>query len=169
PTVITDVTDEMTVLKDETFGPILTLIRVRDEDEALQRANQDGANLTASVWTTDKKKRERLVAGLKAGSITQNLHIETAASPWGTWGGVGESGFGRLNGELGLLEFTVPTHVSYSAMPKMKRGFWYPYDESSGRLTRALIDFLGTKDAPKRLGAIRNVVKDFAKIAKSRW
>jgi len=169
PTVLTDVTEDMTVLKDETFGPVLTLIRVRDEEEALQRANRDGVNLTASVWTTDKKKRERLVAGLRAGSITQNMHIETAASPWGTWGGVGESGFGRLNGELGLLEFTVPTHVSYPAMPKMKRGFWFPYDDGSGRLTRALIDFLGTREAPKRLTAVKEIVKDFAKIAKSRW
>ena len=169
PTVITDVTDEMTVLKEETFGPVLTVIRVRDEDEALRRANEDGVNLTASVWTTDKSKRERLVAGLRAGSITQNLHIETSVSPWGTWGGVGESGFGRLNGELGLLEFTVPTHVSYSAMPKMKRGYWYPYDATSTEFTREVIDFLGSKDAPSRLGALKGVLKNFTKLAKSRW
>ena len=169
PTVITDVTDEMTVLKEETFGPILTVIRVRDEDEALRRANEDGVNLTASVWTSDKKTRERLVAGLRAGSITHNLHIETSVGPWGTWGGVGESGFGRLNGELGLLEFTVPTHVSYSAMPKLKRGYWYPYDETSKRFTRSIIDFLGSRDAPQKLGALKGVLKDFAKLAKSRW
>ena len=168
PTVITDVTEDMTVLKDETFGPVLTLIRVRDEQEALERANRDGVNLTASVWTRDRGKRERLVHGLRAGSITHNMHIETAAGAWGTWGGVGESGYGRLNGELGLLEFTVPTHVSYSALPKMKRPHWYPYDATSERLTRFLIDFLGEKDAPKKLTAIKGVLKDFAKIAKSR-
>lgn len=169
PTVITDVSREMSVVKDETFGPILALIRVRDEAEALQRANTDGVNLTASVWTKDPKKRDRLVEGLRAGSITHNFHMETAGATWGTWGGVGESGFGRLNGELGLLEFTVPTHVSYSAMPKMKRIFWYPYDSGSERLTRSLIDFLGEKDAPKKLGAIKGVLRDFAKIAKSRF
>ena len=168
PTVITDVTSEMTVLKHETFGPVLTLIRVRDEEEALQRANTDGVNLTASVWTKDAKKRERLVAGLRAGSITHNFHLESVGGTWGTWGGVGESGFGRLNGELGLLEFTVPTHVSYSAMPKMKRSIWYPYDSGSERLTRSLIDFLGSKEAPQKLSAIKGVLKDFTKIAKSR-
>ena len=168
PTVITDVTPDMSVVKHETFGPILTLIRVRDEEEALQRANTDGVNLTASVWTKDSKKRERLVAGLRAGSITHNFHIETASVTWGTWGGVGESGFGRLNGELGILEFTVPTHVSYSAMPKMKRSSWYPYDAGSERLARSLIDFLGSKDAPHKLGAIKGVLKDFTKMAKSR-
>ncbi|MEA2451717.1 MAG: hypothetical protein QOG04_427 [Actinomycetota bacterium] len=168
PTVITDVTSDMSVLKNETFGPILTLIRVRDEEEALQRANTDGVNLTASVWTKDSKKRERLVAGLRAGSITHNFHLESVGGTWGTWGGVGESGYGRLNGELGLLEFTVPTHVSYSAMPKMKRSFWYPYDSGSERLTRSLIDFLGSKEAPQKLGAINGVMKDFMKIAKSR-
>lgn len=169
PTVITDVTDDMTVLNEETFGPVLTIIRVRDEEEALERANRDGVNLTASVWTTDKSKRERLVAGLRAGSITHNMHIETSVGPWGTWGGVGESGFGRLNGELGLLEFTVPTHVSYSGMPKLRRGYWYPYDETSRRFTRSLIDFLGSREAPQRLTALKGVLKDFAKLAKSRW
>jgi acyl-CoA reductase-like NAD-dependent aldehyde dehydrogenase len=168
PTVITDVTDDMTVVKDETFGPILTIVRVRDEEEALQRANNDGVNLTASVWTKDSKKRERLVHGLRAGSITHNMHIETATGAWGTWGGVGDSGFGRLNGELGILEFTVPTHVSYPAMPKMKRSFWYPYDQGSEHLTRSMIDFLGSKEAPKKLSAIKGVLKDFTKIAKSR-
>jgi len=169
PTVITDITEDMTVLKQETFGPVLTIIRVRDEEEALRRANEDGVNLTASVWTKDAKKRERLVAGLRAGSITHNMHIETSVGPWGTWGGVGESGFGRLNGELGLLEFTVPTHVSFSGMPKMKRGYWYPYDDTSKRFTRSLIDFLGSKDAPHKLSALKAILKDFTKIAKSRW
>ena len=169
PTVITDVTEDMTVLKEESFGPILTVIRVRDEEEALRRANEDGVNLTASVWTRDSKKRERLVAGLRAGSITHNMAIETSVGPWGTWGGVGESGYGRLNGELGLLEFTVPTHVSYSGMPKLKRGYWYPYDDTSKRFTRSLIDFLGSKDAPQKLSGLKGVLKDFAKVAKSRW
>jgi acyl-CoA reductase-like NAD-dependent aldehyde dehydrogenase len=168
PTVLTNVTEDMSVLRDETFGPVLTLIRVRDEEEALQRANNDGVNLTASVWTRDSKKRERLVAGLRAGSITQNMHIESVGGGWGTWGGVGESGYGRLNGELGLLEFTVPTHVSYPTMPKLKRSFWFPYDSGSEAMTRSMIDFLGSKDAPKKFGAIKGVVKEFTKIAKSR-
>ena len=168
PTVLTNVTEDMNVLRDETFGPVLTIVRVRDEEEALQRANSDGTNLTASVWTKDSKKRERLVAGLRAGSITHNMHIETAGGTWGTWGGVGESGYGRLNGELGLLEFTVPTHVSYPTMPKMKRSFWFPYDSGSDSMTRSMIDFLGTKEAPKKFGAIKGVLKEFTKIAKSR-
>lgn len=168
PTVLTDVTGDMKVMSGETFGPVLTITRVRDEAEAIERANRDGANLTASVWTTDSKKRERLVHGLRAGSITHNMHIESVGGTWGTWGGVGESGYGRLNGELGLLEFTVPTHVSYSSMPKLKRGFWFPYDAASDRLTRSMIDFLGERDAPKKLTAVKGVLKDFMKIAKSR-
>jgi len=168
PTVITDVTGDMTVMTGESFGPILSLTRVRDEQEAVERANKEGANLTASVWTKDSKKRERLVEALRAGSITHNMHIESVGGAWGTWGGVGESGYGRLNGELGLLEFTVPTHVSYSSMPKLKRLHWYPYDSASERLARSLIDFLGEKGAPKRLSAIKGVLKEYTKIAKSR-
>ena len=53
-------------------------------------------------------------------------------------------------------------------MPKAKRSVWYPYDAGSERLVRSLIDFLGSKEAPKKLTAIKGVVKDFTKIAKSR-
>lgn len=169
PTVLTDVNGEMTVMTEETFGPVVTIIRVRDEAEALRRANEDGTNLTASVWTSNPKRQDWLARGLRAGSVTTNMQVETSVATWGTWGGVGESGYGRLNGELGLLEFTVPVHVAQPAMPKMKRLSWYPYDKASDGLVRSLIDFLGSRGAPKKLGALKDVVRGFTKAAKSRW
>jgi acyl-CoA reductase-like NAD-dependent aldehyde dehydrogenase len=167
PTVLTDVGDDMHVLHDETFGPVLTLVRVRDEDEAVQRANEDGVNLTASVWTKDKGTRERVSSRLRAGTVTANMHVEGAAAPWAAWGGVGDSGFGRVNGEAGLREFSVPVHVARASLP-MKRAVWYPYDEASDGIFVGAAKFLGERELTKKISALGGVVRSFLKAGKTR-
>jgi acyl-CoA reductase-like NAD-dependent aldehyde dehydrogenase len=167
PTVVTDVNPEMSVLKDESFGPILSIVRVRDEEEAIRRANEDGTNLAASVWTTNAERRDRVTSRLVAGNISTNMHVEGAAAPWGTWGGVGESGFGRVNGEPGLREFTNPVHVSQPVLP-LKRNYWYPYDEASTALMSATARVLGSRDIPSKVGAAKEVLASFLKAAKTR-
>jgi acyl-CoA reductase-like NAD-dependent aldehyde dehydrogenase len=167
PTILTDVSDDMQVLHDETFGPVLTITRVRDEDEAVRRANEDGVNLTASVWTTDKAKRDRITSQLRAGTVTVNMHVEGAAAPWASWGGVGESGFGRVNGEAGLREFSVPVHVARPPM-SMKRTYWYPYDEASDGMFAAAAKFLGSKDIGAKASALRGVLGNYIKALKTR-
>ncbi len=158
PTVLDHVTPEMDVLKEETFGPVLSITRVQDDDEAVRRANEDGVNLTASVWTGDSKKAERVGEKLRAGTVTSNLHGETAAAPWGPWGGVGESGYGRLNGELGLREFTVPTHVASAPLLSLGRLWWYPYDEPTQASLRGMVDVLSARDVATKVRAVRNVM-----------
>ncbi|MGH2746996.1 MAG: aldehyde dehydrogenase family protein [Actinomycetota bacterium] len=168
PTVLGGVTDEMAVLKEETFGPVLTVVRVRDEDEAVRRANEDGVNLTASVWTTSRRRSNALAAKLRAGTVTANFHGETGASAWGPWGGVGESGFGRLNGRLGIREFTVPTHVATSLTPKMKRLWWYPYDEASTATLRGLSELLSAPKLPAKVDALKRVLANAPKALKNK-
>ncbi len=158
PTVLDHVTPEMDVLKEETFGPVLSITRVRDDEEAVRRANEDGVNLTASVWTKDGKKAQRIGERLRAGTVTMNLHGETAAAPWGPWGGVGESGFGRLNGELGIREFTVPTHVASTPMLSLGRMWWYPYDDATQTSLRAIADIIGGPEARTKIKGLRNVL-----------
>ena len=167
PTVVTDVNTDMSVLRDESFGPILSIVRVRDEAEAVRRANEDGTNLAASVWTTSSERRDRVTSQLRAGNISANMHVEGAAAPWGTWGGVGESGFGRVNGEPGLREFTNPVHVSQPVLP-LKRNYWYPYDEASTALMAATARVLGSRDIPSKIGASKDALSAFLKAAKTR-
>lgn len=160
PTIVTDVNDEMQVLREETFGPVLTLVRVRDEDEAIRRANEDGVNLTASVWTSNRRKARDLASRLRAGSVSVNFHGEVPASPWGPWGGVGESGFGRLNGKPGLREFTVPVHVATSLLPKMKRLWWYPYDEASENALRGISEVLTAPQMSQKIDGAKRVLRN---------
>ncbi len=169
PTVLGDVSEDMDVLKEETFGPVLSITRVRDDEDAVRRANEDGVNLTASVWTKDGKKAQRIGRRLRAGTVTMNLHGETAAAPWGPWGGVGESGFGRLNGELGIREFTVPTHVAATPMLSLGRMWWYPYDEATNTALRAIVDVLSAPDAATKAKGLRNVLSNGVKAMKGKF
>ncbi len=167
PTVLESVNDEMDVLKHESFGPVVTITRVRDEAEAVRRSNEEAVNLTASVWTNDAKKADHIAGELKAGNVSINQHGENPASVWGAWGGFGESGFGRLNGELGLREFTVPVYVQGSRM-KMKRMWWYPYDEATVAAMRSTAQAFGASTLGERLAGFRGVLANAGKALKNK-
>ena len=168
PTAITNVNEEMAVQTEESFGPLVTITRVRDEDDAIRRANEEGVNLTASVWSSDVRRAQRVASRLRAGAISINGHGIAAGAAWAPWGGVGESGFGRLNGELGLREFTVPVHLMCPLNPKQKLPFWYPYDTATTSLVRGVIKLLGARSAGERLQGARDVAKNFGASLKKK-
>jgi acyl-CoA reductase-like NAD-dependent aldehyde dehydrogenase len=168
PTVLEGVTEDMDVVKEETFGPVLTITRVQDEEEAVRRANEEGVNLTASVWTRSRARAESIGSRLKAGTVASNDHGTQASMPWSPWGGVGESGFGRLNGELGLQEFSVPVHVVHNMLPKLKKLWWYPYDESVTEGFTDMAEFLGSKSLGAKVSAVRKLLGHSAKALKQK-
>jgi acyl-CoA reductase-like NAD-dependent aldehyde dehydrogenase len=168
PTIIENVNDEMKVLKEETFGPVVTITRVRDEEEAIHRANEEAVNLTASVWTGSKQRAESVASRLRAGGVTSNEHGTLPGSAWGPWGGYGESGFGRLNGELGIREFAVPVHVSHNLTPKMKKLWWFPYDADMETTWRGLAGVFGERELRAKLGHVKDVVGAFGKSLKNK-
>jgi succinate-semialdehyde dehydrogenase/glutarate-semialdehyde dehydrogenase len=168
PTVIEGVNDDMDVMKEETFGPVLPIITVQDEAEAVRRANEDGFNLTASVWTSSKKKGESIAARLRAGTVTINGHGETGGAPWTPWGGVGESGYGRLQGTAGLREFVVPTTVARNLTPKMKRLWWYPYDEATNDVAGAAARMLSAPSWSQKLTEFQTVARQAGRAIRSK-
>ena len=121
-TILDGRSEEMAVFKEEIFGPVLPIVRVRDEAEAVRRANEDGFSLTASVWTRNRARFDRLAGELRAGTVSNNDHASTVGAVWTPWGGVGESGYGRINGIYGLREFSVPVHVARSIAPEDEEG-----------------------------------------------
>ena len=167
-TIIEGRSEEMRIFKEETFGPLLPVVRVRDEDEAVRRANEDGFNLTASVWTRDKRKASAIASKIKAGTVAVNAHAETAAAPWTPWGGVGESGYGRLNGIQGLREFTVPVHVARNLNPKMKRLWWYPYDAASEATIAAFAKVLAAPKLADKIDGFKALAKNGREALKNK-
>jgi acyl-CoA reductase-like NAD-dependent aldehyde dehydrogenase len=160
PTIVEGRTEEMANFGEETFGPMLPVIRVRDEEEAVDRANREGFNLTASVWTRDNRRADSIASKLRAGTVSIIVHDITAGAPWSIWGGVGESGYGRLNGKIGIREFTVPVHVSKNTMPRMKRLWWYPYDEATTSSLRAVAGLYGAPTLGEKLEALKSLAKN---------
>jgi acyl-CoA reductase-like NAD-dependent aldehyde dehydrogenase len=158
PTVIEGRSKDMAIFSEETFGPVLPIIRVKDEEEAIRRANEEGYNLTASIWTKSKARAHAIGSRVRAGTISVNDQAASAGAPWGLWGGVGESGYGRLHGTIGIQEFAVPTHVATTLLPKMKKAWWYPYDAPTLETFRGFADIVGGKGFRQRAGALRSVL-----------
>ena len=169
PTALENVTEDMDVVRNESFGPLVTITRFTDDADGIRRANGDAVNLTASVWSRDTKRAERVGSELRAGVVTLNNHGVMAGAAWVPWGGVGESGFGRLNGEHGLREFTVPTHIAKPTMGQLKQPFWYPYDEASDTLIRGLNKVLGSRDASERIKGFVDVLSNIGKSLKKKY
>jgi acyl-CoA reductase-like NAD-dependent aldehyde dehydrogenase len=126
PTVLTGVDHTMTIMRDETFGPVLPIMRVPSLDEAIRLANDSPYGLTASGWTTSEITAARLERELQAGVVTINDHVYTFSEPTSPWGGVKASGIGRTHGDLGLIEMTQTKYVARD-MSRGGEAWWYPY------------------------------------------
>ena len=109
PTVLADVTPALRIHREETFGPVATLYRVADLDEAIAVANDIPFGLSSNAWTDDEAERERLVRDLEAGAVFFNGM--TASHPGMPFGGIKRSGYGRELSHLGIQEFCNATTV----------------------------------------------------------
>ena len=104
PTVLADVTPDMPVFQQETFGPVAAVLRVRDADDAVRVANDSAYGLGASLWTRDVAMGERLARRIESGSVFINGMV--ASDPRLPFGGVKRSGYGRELSAFGIREFT---------------------------------------------------------------
>ncbi|MFI9384412.1 aldehyde dehydrogenase family protein [Kutzneria sp. NPDC052558] len=110
PVVLADVPEDSTAITEETFGPTITINRVRDVDEAIRLANAGKYGLGGTIFS--KTRGEQLARRLRAGMVSINGVVAFAAIPSLPFGGVGDSGFGRIHGEDGLREFARPQAVA---------------------------------------------------------
>jgi succinate-semialdehyde dehydrogenase/glutarate-semialdehyde dehydrogenase len=102
PTVVVDVSHDMDLMRKETFGPIVAIQKVRDEEEALRLANDSEYGLNGNVWTTDAEKGQHLAERMETGGVCVNDMAITYGIPEAPFGGVKTSGVGQVNGAQGL-------------------------------------------------------------------
>jgi len=137
PTVLADVTEEMAVMREETFGPLLPVARVASDEEAIERANDSEYGLTACLFTRNRRRALRLAGQLRFGTVMVNDAMSTHGVPETPWGGLRRSGIGRTHSEDGLRALCEPHHVNYDRLPSPRREpYWQPY---SKRVYRTLI------------------------------
>jgi len=106
PTVLVDVPETSAAVREETFGPTLTITRVRDAEQALELTNDSAHGLGGSVYSKSKERGLDLARRMRSGMTSINSVLTFASVPSLPFGGVGNSGFGRIHGEDGLKEFT---------------------------------------------------------------
>ncbi len=142
PTVLIDVNDSMRVMNEETFGPVLPIKVVRDEDEAVREANNSRYGLLASVWTASNERGRRLARKIQAGSVLVNDCLYTHGAAETPWFGVKESGLGVTHGSAGLTEFVRMKHINWDLFPLKSNFWWYPYTPAWQQRFKSLMKLL---------------------------
>jgi acyl-CoA reductase-like NAD-dependent aldehyde dehydrogenase len=132
PAVLTGVTHQMRIMREEIFGPVLPIMVVDSEDEAVALANDSRFGLGASVWTRDRERGQRIAAELQAGMVWINDHLFSHGAVQTPWGGVKDSGVGRTHSKFGLYE-CVNVKLRLWAPATIKNPWWFPYDETLGK------------------------------------
>lgn len=143
PTVLTGVAPGMQVMRDETFGPVLPVCRVRDEEEALALANRSPFGLNASIWTSDLARGLRLARRVDSGCVCINDCILNAGDPELPFGGVKQSGLGTRHGGIdGIRAFTRPCAVRIDAGKRPRDPAWFPYRLRTSRLVERAMGWI---------------------------
>lgn len=158
PTIITNLNNSFKIIQEETFGPVMPIIKYSSEDELLEMVNDSKYALTASIWTSDIKKAEQLAKKVEAGTVSINDCVSSFALCQTPWGGPKESGIGRTHGRFGFLEFVEPKHIHIDNNINMKRFWWYGYNENRYDMFKQAINLLFTTN---KVNALPKLIKDF--------
>ena len=148
PVLLVDVPEESSVVREETFGPVIVVNRVRNADEAVAKANAVPYGLGASVFSRDLRAAKKIAARLRAGVITVNSVLGFAAISELPFGGVGESGFGRIHGSVGLREFSVTKSLAVQRFVSPLNLLTLQRSEKNMKTARSILKFThGTRGA----------------------
>ncbi len=162
PTVLTGVTHDMRIMREEIFGPVLPIVVVGSEDEAVSLANDSVFGLGASVWTSDRSKGERIARELESGMVWINDHMFSHGACQCSWGGVKESGLGRTHSKFGLYE-CVNIKLRVWEPSAVRNAWWHPYDETLGHALRQSAVILYGRPSI-RAGALKDGLPSLMKV-----
>ncbi len=153
PTVLVDVDHGMKCMRDETFGPTLPIMKVRDVAEAIEKANDSELGLSGSVWTRDKNKGMALARKMNTGTVNINNVITNGMQFPVPMEGWNESGLGsRCGGAAGIRKYCRTKSIVAERVAMKKEPLWYPYSRKKGKIIAAMLRMTSAKDWRRRLG-----------------
>jgi len=139
PTVLTNVTGDMELCANETFGPVVSVYKFSDEDEVVRLANDTAYGLNASIWTRNVARGRRLAARINAGTVNINEGYGAAfASYDAPMGGMKQSGLGRRHGAEGILKYTEPQTVASQHLVELAPPPFLGYDRYATGMATAI-------------------------------
>ncbi len=138
PLVLTDVDHEMKVMKEETFGPVISIMPFKDEAESVRLANDSEYGLNSSVWSEDEEKAKRVASELQTGNCYINDVVKNIGNPDLPFGGKKNSGIGRYHGPEGLEAFTETKSVMINDNDGVEVN-WFPYSEDKYEDIKTLV------------------------------
>jgi acyl-CoA reductase-like NAD-dependent aldehyde dehydrogenase/pimeloyl-ACP methyl ester carboxylesterase len=152
PTVLVDVDHSMDLMREESFGPTLPVMKVADADEAIRLTNDSPYGLSASVWTRDTTRGREIARRLDVGAVNINdvfSNIFSFPVPHSGWK---QSGIGaRLGGAAGIRKYCRAQSIAEARIAPRSEPLWYPYTARKGRLLARLVRFLNARDLRRRL------------------
>jgi acyl-CoA reductase-like NAD-dependent aldehyde dehydrogenase len=155
PTVLVDVDHSMKVMREETFGPVVGVMKVGDAEEALRLANDTRYGLAASVFG-EKGRAERIGRRIEAGAVNVNDVIVNYVAMDVPMGGWKQSGIGFRHGEHGIKKYCRPESVIVTRFGGKREPTWYPYTRSRRGLVGRVARAFNARDWRRRLGLRRN-------------
>jgi acyl-CoA reductase-like NAD-dependent aldehyde dehydrogenase len=154
PTVLVDVDHTMKVMRDETFGPVVGVMKVRDSEEAIRLANDSRYGLAASVFG-EKGRAEQVARRIEAGSVNVNDVITNMFAMGVPMGGWKQSGIGYRHGEYGIKKYCRPESIVVTRFAGKREPAWYPYTKSRRTLVDRVAKLFYARDWRRRLGLKR--------------
>ncbi|HSK49292.1 MAG TPA: aldehyde dehydrogenase family protein [Solirubrobacterales bacterium] len=151
PTVLVDVDHSMKVMRDETFGPVVGVMKVRDAEEALRLANDTRYGLAASVFG-EKNRAEKIARRIEAGTVNVNDVISNMMAMGVPMGGWKQSGIGFRHGEYGIKKYCRPESIVVTRFAGKREPTWYPYTRARRSLVDRLAKAINGRDIKRRLG-----------------
>ncbi len=157
PTIILNVTEDMKLFSEETFGPVVPVFRFESEEEVINKHNACDYGLSTSIWTKDSVKADRLTRAVVTGCVNVNNVMLTEGNVNLPFGGVKSSGYGRMKGAEGLLGMTRSKAVLIDNTCGKSEPNWYPYSSKKLSLMSRLMTAVIRPSGPRKLIALAKV------------
>jgi acyl-CoA reductase-like NAD-dependent aldehyde dehydrogenase len=158
PTILTGMTHEMKMMREETFGPFLAIMGVGSDDEAVRLANDSQYGLAGSVWTRDTKAGEAIARRLRTGSVMVNNALQSGGCVTLPFGGDGDSGVGRAQGEQAYYHYVATKSVMSS--PDSAEALWMPYESTTEGFFKGVGKLFNGRGLAERASGLVSLIRN---------